>query len=56
MQVSNDDLLTACHWSPYDGWRLRGAPVMSIIHGQVVMADGEVIAKKGSGKFVPRID
>ncbi|HIH89189.1 TPA: amidohydrolase family protein [Candidatus Bathyarchaeota archaeon] len=56
VRVSNDDLLTACHWSPYDDWKLKGAPVMSLIRGEVVMEDGEVLAKKGFGKYVPRID
>lgn len=56
VQISNDDLLTACHWSPFDGWKLKGVPVMSVIRGEVVMDDGEVLAKKGFGKFVPRMD
>jgi dihydroorotase (multifunctional complex type) len=56
VRVSNDDLLTACHWSPYDGWRLKGAPVMSVVRGEVVMEDGAVVSKSGFGKYVSRRD
>jgi dihydroorotase (multifunctional complex type) len=56
LRVSNDDLLTACHWSPYDGWKLKGAAAVSIIRGEVVMEDGAVVSKSGFGKYVSRRD
>lgn len=56
VRISNEDLLTACHWSPYDGWALKGAPVTSVIRGVVAMEDGEVTAKRGSGRYVARMD
>jgi allantoinase len=56
VRVSNDDLLTACHWSPYDGWKLKGTATMSIIRGEVVMEDGAVVSKAGFGKYVSRRD
>jgi dihydroorotase-like cyclic amidohydrolase len=39
--------------TPYDGWSLRGMPVMTVAGGRVVMEDGEVTAEPGSGRFVP---
>ncbi|MDI6826705.1 MAG: dihydroorotase family protein [Candidatus Aenigmarchaeota archaeon] len=35
-KISNDDLLTKCGWSPYDGWKGKGMPVATIVNGNVV--------------------
>lgn len=37
----------------YDGWETVGTPVMTIVRGQVVMREGEVIVEPGSGQWVP---
>ena len=55
VKIRNEDLLTACGWSPYDGWELKGAPVTSVIRGEVVLDDGVVHSKQGYGRYVPRI-
>lgn len=41
--------------APYDGMRAKGAPVTSIIRGEVAMEEGQVHAKEGGGQFVPRM-
>jgi dihydroorotase len=33
-KISNDDLLTKCKWSPYDGWKGKGCPEITIVNGQ----------------------
>lgn len=38
--------------TPYDGWKVRGWPVMTIVRGQVVMKDGDVIGEPGYGEFI----
>lgn len=38
----------------YDGWQLKGWPVKTIVRGQVVAEDFEVIGKTGFGKMVIR--
>ncbi len=53
-RIRNDDQITACGWTPYDGMVVKGAPVMSIIRGEVAMEDGSVYAREGSGTYVPR--
>jgi dihydroorotase (multifunctional complex type) len=52
--LSNDDQISACGWTPYDGMKTQGYPIMSIIRGNIVMDDGHVIAEKGSGLYIPR--
>ncbi|MBI3998743.1 MAG: allantoinase AllB [Armatimonadetes bacterium] len=36
----------------YDGMRLRGLPVMTIVRGRVVMRNGEVVGEPGWGQWV----
>lgn len=49
--IRNEDQITACGWTPYDGYKLKGAPVLSVLRGKVIMEDGEVVGKKGYGEF-----
>jgi dihydroorotase (multifunctional complex type) len=55
IKIRNEDLLTACGWSPYDGWELKGVPITSVIRGEVVLEDGMVRSKQGFGRYIPRI-
>jgi dihydropyrimidinase len=39
----------------YDGWKLCGWPIVTIVRGNVVMEDGEVANEaRGHGEFIPR--
>jgi dihydropyrimidinase len=39
----------------YDGWKMAGWPVMTIVRGKIVMEDGHVNGEAlGHGEFVPR--
>ncbi len=44
--VRNEDLLTKCKWSPYEGKILKGWPVTTIVNGNVVYNNGEVFDVK----------
>jgi dihydroorotase len=41
-------------FSPYDKWEVQGKPVKTIVNGQVIMDEGEIIAKAGSGSIIRR--
>jgi len=41
-------------FSLFEGWKLKGWPVMTMINGEVAMRDGEILAKPGIGKYLPR--
>ena len=40
--VRNEDLLTKCGWSSFEGWELTGWAVTTIVGGQVVYVNGKV--------------
>jgi dihydroorotase len=39
-------------YSPFDGWRAKGKPIKTFVCGRLVMDDGEIIAKPGTGRIV----
>jgi dihydroorotase (multifunctional complex type) len=41
-------------FSPYNGWEVWGKPAKTIVNGQLIMDDGEIVAKAGSGRVVRR--
>lgn len=36
-----------CSWSPYDDMTFTGWPVMTVVRGEIVAAQGKVMAKPG---------
>lgn len=41
-------------YTPYEGLRLRGWPVVTISRGQVLVRDGEFVGRRGQGRFLKR--
>lgn len=53
--VSPDLLQSYSDYTIYDGWKLRGWPITTIVRGNIIMEDGEVAEEGlGQGEFVPR--
>ena len=52
--LSNDNIVSKAGWTPFDGRRVKGRPVMTMLRGQVVAEYGEVAAEPGGGRFVIR--
>ncbi|MDR1619317.1 MAG: dihydroorotase [Clostridiales bacterium] len=46
-----EELHSRTKLSPYDGWKLRGKAVQTILRGRTVAKDGQIIGKPG-GKFI----
>jgi dihydropyrimidinase len=53
-EVTPDYMRSAADWGLYDGWKVKGWPVMTIVRGEVVMDRGEIVAEAGHGSYVPR--
>jgi len=47
--VTDAEVLSRAGWSPYSGRELTGRAVRTYLRGQLVMADGEVLAPPGTG-------
>ena len=44
--VRNEDLLTKCKWSPFEGKILKGWPVTTIVNGNVIYDNGKIFDVK----------
>jgi dihydroorotase len=42
--ITHDMMATRSGWTPFDGFEAKGWPMATIIRGQIVMRDGQVIA------------
>jgi dihydropyrimidinase len=41
-------------YSPWEGWQVRGWPVMTILRGKVLVEDGRMVGQSGGGRVIPR--
>jgi dihydropyrimidinase len=41
-------------YSPWEGWEVRGWPVMTIRRGKAIVANGRLTGARGEGKLIPR--
>ena len=39
--IENGKLQTKVNWSPYNGWKIKGWPVVTMVNGHVVFREGE---------------
>ncbi len=51
--LSNKTMLSKAGWTPYDGLKVKGRPVATYVRGILVASDGKVVAKPGTGRFLP---
>lgn len=52
--LQHDNTHMGVDWSPFEEWKLKGKVRSTIIHGEVVVEDGERIVVNTQGKFLPR--
>lgn len=43
-----------CDYTPYEGFEIKGLPVLTVSRGEIVAANGSFIGKKGAGHFLKR--
>lgn len=41
--IANGEQASKCGWTPYDGKKVKGFPVRTIVHGHTVMDNGELV-------------
>jgi dihydroorotase len=52
-RINPDSFYSKAKFSPFKGWEIRAAPSMTIINGQIVMQNGDIIESAKVGKIVP---
>lgn len=52
--IRSTELHSACDYDPYEGWDVTGWPEVVLSRGEAVFGRGDIRAKAGRGRFVPR--
>ena len=52
--LTHDMLHENTDYTPYEGIRLTGYPVLTISRGEIIVQDGRFVGKKGRGRFLMR--
>jgi dihydropyrimidinase len=52
-KIRDEDMFSNAKYSTYAGWDVTGWPKTTIRRGEVVFDGGKILAKPGSGKFIP---
>jgi dihydroorotase len=45
--VKKEELLSKCGWSPYEGWKLKGRNILTIVNGNIVYKNNELFKNRG---------
>lgn len=53
-KISADRLHYKVGWTPFEGMRVKGIPVMTILRGSIIADGGKVVQSPGYGQFLPR--
>ncbi|MFQ5853585.1 MAG: amidohydrolase family protein, partial [Candidatus Binatia bacterium] len=51
--LTNKTMISKARWTPYEGLRVQGFPVATYVRGNLVAEDGKVVAKPGTGHYLP---
>ena len=50
--IRGEESLAKNKWTPYEGWKVKGAPVATFVRGVETFRDGVMVADPGSGEFL----
>jgi allantoinase len=53
--IRDDELHSKNHVTPFDGRKTKGAPVVTIVRGQVIMRDGQIVGSAAGRMVRPRV-
>ncbi|WP_295848308.1 dihydropyrimidinase [Tardiphaga sp.] len=53
-RIAQSDLHHGADYTPYEGIEITGWPVATMLRGNFVMRDGELVGNKGAGRYVSR--
>ena len=49
IEIRNEDMQSKCGWSPFNEYKFKGTPVVTIVNGEIKMKNGKILGKP-SGK------
>ena len=52
--IGQDLMHGGCDYTPYEGFKVTGWPVSTLVRGKFVVRDGELVGERGAGAYVSR--
>ncbi|MGA3107864.1 MAG: dihydroorotase family protein [Candidatus Bathyarchaeia archaeon] len=52
-KVRGEGLHQKVDWTPYEGWTLKGWPILTMRRGQIIYQDQQIVGTPGSAEFLP---
>ena len=43
IEIKNENIESKCKWSPFNGFKLKGTPIFTIINGKIKKKNGKII-------------
>ena len=53
-EIDASEFYSKAKYSPFDGWKVKGKPVKTLVDGKLVMDEGEIVAEPGIGQVIRR--
>ena len=50
--IRGENAKAKTHWTPYEGWKVKGIPVATYVRGIETYVDGEIVGEPGQGRFL----
>lgn len=54
--IKNETIVSKAGWSPYDGTKIKGKPLYTLVRGNIVVENGRIVGEPGVGSPVKRTD
>lgn len=49
--IRSEEAYTKCGWTPYDGWNMTTDVTRTVVRGETVMRNGDIVGEPGYGEF-----
>jgi dihydroorotase-like cyclic amidohydrolase len=51
-KIEAADFHSKAKYSPFDGWNIKGIPIKTVVNGEIVMDEGDIVTKTGVGEIL----
>ncbi len=51
-KINASNFQSKTKFSPFHGWKIKGEPIKTFVNGQLVMEEGEIVGRPGTGQIV----
>lgn len=52
--LSGKDSFLDIDWCPYEGLRVQGVPILTMLRGKIIVEEGQFTGERGGGQFIKR--